>query len=195
MRNQYLIRDDVGIIFVEAPPNAGYGYLEVKVDVEDLEIAKAWPGSWYGFVHKSSGLINIRATAVRQKVEGFTQKQPLLHRVISNPEKGYNVAFKDGDPLNLTRSNLVNLRIGEKYVAPEPLDPEKLPVVRGVHWRPEKQRFEVRVFHKGKGYYLGVWPKEKWEDANKAATEFRELGPDAFFEKYGKIQTNNRKGR
>jgi len=187
MKNTYVIRDNVAVIFVDAPPNAGYGYLEVKIDAEDLPLVSSWPGSWYGFVHKSSGLINIRATAVKQNVEGFEQKQPLLHRVIARPEKGQNTVFKDGDSLNLTRENLINLRIGEKYVAPEPItEPEKLPVVRGVHWRPDKQRFEVRCFYKGKGYYLGVWPKEKWKEANQAATDFRELGPEGFNKKYGK---------
>lgn len=192
MRNQYVIRDDVAIIFVDAPPNAGYGYLEVKVDVEDLDLVLAWPGTWFGFVHPKTGIINIRATAHKVdgkaiNVPGFEQKQPLLHRVIAKPEKGQNTVFKDGDSLNLTRANLVNLRIGESYSAPEPItEPEKLPVIRGVHWRPEKQRFEVRCFYKGKGYYLGVWPAEKWKEANQAAKDFRELGPDKFKEKYKK---------
>ncbi len=187
MRNQYVIRDKVAIIFVEAPPNAGYGYLEVKVDVDDLEHIKAWPGSWYGFVHKTSGLINIRGSKVKADTPGYTQKQPLLHRIVSNPTKGENVHFKDGDSLNCTRDNLVNIRIGETYEQPEPIDdPTKLPIVRGVHWRPEKQRFEVRCFHKGKGYYLGVYPVEEWQKANKIATEFRELGPEEFYKKYEK---------
>lgn len=187
MKNQYVIRDKVAIIFVDAPPNAGYGYLEVKVDVDDLELIKTWPGSWYGFVHKTSGLINIRATATVKTVPGYSQKQPLLHRIISRPCKGENVQFKDGDSLNCTRDNLVNMRIGEVYEKPEPVeDPTKLPVVRGVHWRPEKQRFEIRCFYKGKGYYLGVYPAEEWKQANKIASDFRELGPEKFNQKYKK---------
>lgn len=185
MKNTYVIRDKVAVIFVDAPPNAGYGYLEVKVDVDDLELIKAWPGSWYGFVHKTSGFINFRGTAVKGPTPGYSQKQPLLHRIIAKPTKGQNTHFKDGDSLNCTRSNLTNLRIGEVYEPPEPVeDPAKLPVVRGVHWRPEKQRFEVRCFHKGKGYYLGVYPVDEWKKANQIATDFRQLGPDGFNQKY-----------
>lgn len=191
MKNQYVIRDRVAVIFVEAPPNAGYGYLEVKVDVDDLELIKAWPGSWYGFVHKTSGLINIRGSKVKGTAPGYTQKQPLLHRVLSNPTKGENVHFKDGDSLNCIRNNLINLRIGEVYEAPEPVeDPTALPVVRGVHWRPEKQRFEIRCFYKGKGYYLGVYPAEEWKRANKIAEDFRTLGPEGFNQKYKKGGTS-----
>lgn len=187
MKNQYVIRDKVGVIFVDAPPNAGYGYLEVLVDVDDLDLIKAWPGSWYGFVHKTSGLINIRGSKVTGATPGYTQTQPLLHRIVSGPTKGENVHFKDNDSLNCTRNNLVNLRIGEVYEPPEPIeDPTTLPIVKGVHWRPEKQRFEVRRFHKGKGYYLGVYPAEEWKKANKIATDFRELGPEGFNQKYKK---------
>lgn len=187
MRNQYVIRDKVAVIFVDAPPNAGYGYLEVKVSVDDLEHIKAWPGSWYGFVHKSSGLINIRASKLKATVPGYLQRQPLLHRIVSMPSKGEITHFKDGDSLNCTRQNLVNLKIGEVYEEPEPIeDPTKLAVVKGVHWRPEKQRFEIRCFYKGKGYYLGVYPAEEWKQANKIATDFRELGPEKFNLKYRK---------
>jgi hypothetical protein len=192
MRNQYVIRGNIAVIFVDAPPNGGYGYLEVKIDVADLERVKVWPGSWYGFVKKSNGLLYIRAAKTVNLAEGFTQKQPLLHRFIAAPGKGENTCFKDGDSLNCTRANLVNLRIGEVYTPPEPItDPTVLPVVKGVHWRPEKQRFEVRCFHKGKGYYLGVYPAEAWQEANKVAAEFRELGPEEFIKNYKKGGTTN----
>lgn len=185
MKNQYVIRDKVGVIFVDAPPNAGYGYLEVLVDVEDLEFLKSWPGSWYGFVHKSNGLIYIRGTAQSKPVPGYAQKQPLLHRALSKPKRGENTVFKDGDSLNCRRDNLINLPIGQVYTPPKD-DPATLPIVRGVHWRNDKKRYEVRVYHKGKGYYLGVYPLEKREEANQRATDFRELGPEEYFKKYPK---------
>ena len=184
MKNTYVIRDGVGIIFVDAPPDAGYGYLEVRLDVADLETAKAWPGSWYGVNNKRDNAIYIRATKTTQPTPGYTQKQPFLHRVIARPSRGEVTQFKDGDSLNLQRRNLVNMPIGEKW---KPVgDPTKLPIVRGVHWRPEKQRFEVRVFHKNKGYYLGVYPADEWKKANKVAELFRQLGPTKFFKKYPK---------
>ena len=118
MKNDFIIRGKEATLFVEAPPNVGYGSVEVKLDAADMDLVKSWPGTWFSFIHKSNGQLYIRATAHRVggkvvNVPGFEQKQPLLHRVISKPERGQNTIFKDGNSLNLTRDNLINLPIGE----------------------------------------------------------------------------------
>lgn len=114
MKNDFIIRGKEATLFVEAPPNVGYGSVEVKLDAVDMDLVKSWPGTWFSFIHKSNGQLYIRATAHRVggkvvNVPGFEQKQPLLHRVISKPERGQNTIFKDGNSLNLTRDNLINL--------------------------------------------------------------------------------------
>jgi len=184
MNNTYVIRGDVGVIFVDAPPNAGCGYLEVLVDPADLDLLKAWPGTWFGFINKSNDLMYFRGTRWKTPVEGYSQTQPLLHRVIAQPPKGYNTTHKDGNTLDCRRCNLVNVRIGQAYEPPKPVDPSTVSVVRGVHYRPEKQRFECAVFHKGKKYYLGIYPIDAYEEANRIVTEFRAVGPEVFFNKY-----------
>ena len=47
---------------------------------------------------------------------------------------------KDGNSLNLTRDNLINLPIGESYIPVEPTGPEYADMVKGVHYRKDKQR-------------------------------------------------------
>lgn len=116
MKNDFIIRGKEATLFVEAPPNVGYGSVEVKLDAADMDLVKSWPGTWFSFIHKSNGQLYIRATAHRVggkvvNVPGFEQKQPLLHRVISKPERGQNTIFKDGNSLNLTRDTHVRVAV------------------------------------------------------------------------------------
>lgn len=189
MKNQYIATDKKATIFVEAPPDYPMGgCVEVVIDVADLELIKSFPGTWYGFIHKFNDKLYIRGSKVQHVPPGYPSKQPLLHRVIAQPKKGENTAFVDGDSLNCCRKNLVNLPIGQTFNVKT--DPTKLPVVRGVHWREDKQRFEVKAYHEKKGYYLGLYPLEDWEAANKAVEIFRQIGPDKYFKKYKKGETN-----
>ena len=87
----------------------------------------------------------------------------------------------------LTRDNLINLPIGESYVPVEPTGPEYADMVKGVHYRKDKQRYEVRCFYKGKAHNLGVY--KDVGVANERATDFRNLGPDGYLTKYGKWGT------
>ena len=89
--------------------------------------------------------------------------------------------------MNLTRDNLINLPIGESYVPVEPTGPEYADMVKGVHYRKDKQRYEVRCFYKGKAHNLGVY--KDVGVANERATDFRNLGPDGYLTKYGKWGT------
>lgn len=190
MKNQYFVKGKVATIFVDAPPDYEHGgYMEVVIDAADLELVKSYPGSWYGFRHKYNDKIYTRGSKRTTVPIGFSSKQPLLHRVIANPTRGQNTVFKDGNSFNCRRSNLVNVPIGQVYVPPK-RDPAKMPVVRGVHWREDKQRFEVKAYYGKKGYYLGLYAFDDWEKANKAVEIFRKIGPDEYFKKYRKGATN-----
>lgn len=194
MKNQYMIRGKKAVLFVDAPRSLDFGNIEVQIDPKDLEIAKAWPGTWFCFIHPKTGQPYIRATAVKEKgkivsVPGFEQKQPLLHRLIAKPEKGQNTIFKDGNPLNVTRENLVNVAIGETWTPPAQDGPEYADMVKGVHYRKDKQKYEVRCFYQGKAHNLGIY--KDVNVANDHATDFRKLGPDGYLQKYGKWGTTN----
>ena len=192
MKNDYIAKGKNVTLFVEAPADSGLGSLNVQMDEKDLDLVKSWPGTWFSFVHQRTGQIYIRATAHRiagkaVSVPGFTQKQPLLHRVIAKPERGQNTVFKDGNTLNLRRDNLINLRIGETYVPAPKTGPEYADMVKGVHYRKDKQRYEVRCFHEGKAHNLGIY--RDVATANVRATDFRNMGPAGYLDKYGKWGT------
>lgn len=55
MKNDFIIRGKEATLFVEAPPNVGYGSVEVKLDAADMDLVKSWPGTWFSFIHKSNG--------------------------------------------------------------------------------------------------------------------------------------------
>lgn len=192
MKNDYIAKGKDVTLFVEAPPDTGLGSLNVKLDIKDLDLVKSWPGTWFSFVHQRTGQIYIRATAHRiagkpVAVPGFSQKQPLLHRAIAKPERGQNTVFKDGNTLNLRRENLVNLRIGETFTPAPTTGPEYADMVKGVHYRKDKQRYEVRCFFKGKAYNLGIY--KDVGIANTRATDFRNMEPGGYLKKYGKWGT------
>ena len=52
MKNDFIIRGKEATLFVEAPPNVGYGSVEVKLDAADMDLVKSWPGTWFSFIHK-----------------------------------------------------------------------------------------------------------------------------------------------
>lgn len=188
MKNQYIVKGKVTTIFVEAPPDyEDGGFIEATIDTADLDLISSYPGSWYSFRHKHNEKIYVRGSKQLKIPPGFTSTQPLLHRAISCPTRGENVAFADGNTYNCCRDNLVNLPIGQAY-KPH-LDPLHLPVVKGVHWRRDKQKFEVKAYYEHKGYYLGLYALEDWETANKAVSIFREIGPDEYFKRYEKGTT------
>ncbi len=88
MKNDFIIRGKEATLFVEAPPNVGYGSVEVKLDAADMDLVKSWPGTWFSFIHKRNGQLYIRATAHRVggkvvNVPGFDQEPPRVHRGIS----------------------------------------------------------------------------------------------------------------
>lgn len=189
MRNQYIVKGKTTTVFVEAPPDyEDGGFIDIIIDTDDLERVKSFPGSWYSFRHKHNDKIYVRGSKQQHIPPGFTSSQPLLHRVIAKPTRGENVTFVDGNSFNCCKKNLVNIPIGQVY-KPH-LDPYRLPIVQGVHWRKDKQRFEVKAYYDRKGYYLGLYALEDWEAANKAVSVFREIGPEEYFKRYKKGATN-----
>lgn len=179
MKNDYEVRGPVTAIMCEASPKAGGGLVEVIISTLKLEMVKAWPRSWITYVDES-GQILLKGSSIRRTVPGFASQQPYLHRVVAKTPLGYRTIFKDGNTLNCTDENLVNVRIGQAYNH-TPVQP-----VRGVHWRQDKNKYETAAFYKGRRFNLGLFDKDKLAEANRAVEEFRRLGPTEYFKKYPK---------
>lgn len=179
MKNDYEVRGPVTAIFCTATPKAGGGIIETVISTAKLEKAKTWPGTWFPYTDKEGDIL-IKGHKVVTNVEGYMSQQPYLHRILADTPPGFKAIHKDGNTLNNTDENLVNVRLGQKY-DDAPVQPE-----RGVHWRQDKKKYEVAAYYDGRKYHLGLWEKDKLKEANKAVTEFRQLGPRDYFRKYPK---------
>lgn len=175
MKNDYEIRGPVTIIYCKMPENLGGEIKEVKINTDKLELVQAWPGTWY--IRQSyTGEMYVIGTKIITLIDGYSSTQPRMCRVIAETPPGSGVIFDDADPFNCMTENLINIKLGWNYD-----ESEKQPV-KGVHWRTDKQRWEAQPFSNSKRYNLGMWPWDKLPEANAAVTEFRALGPKAYFE-------------
>ena len=108
MKNEYGILPD-GNYFIIISDRYGDQY-PVTVDAEGLKVAIEFKGNFYPFKHPRTGKIYARGyynNPATKRVE-----QPLLHRLIMNPQRGENTAHINGDTLDCTRKNMRNVEIG-----------------------------------------------------------------------------------
>jgi len=107
MNNRYEVKGDKACIFLTHKD----GRQEVvTIDAQDLHIAQEFKGHWYPFRHPRTGKIYARGYYRDPKTKKV--QQPLLHRLIMNPTRGQNTGHIDGDTLNCTRGNMINVPIG-----------------------------------------------------------------------------------
>lgn len=147
--------------------------------------------AWYQYFAECEAVTNRNVELVEEK---FKECEVYTEKVLKKkyPEcgvvfTGHAEAIKAGYFTIWIDTGSVNLPIGESYVPVEPTGPEYADMVKGVHYRKDKQRYEVRCFYKGKAHNLGVY--KDVGVANEHATDFRNLGPDGYLTKYGKWGT------
>ena len=197
MTNDYRIVGDKAYITLAAKRGIE-GTYEVIIDACDLPVAQSITGAWFLFIHQRTGKYYARGNDyVDQKL-----KQPMLHRLIAKPVNGQIVTHIDGNTLNCTRANMINVAIGTKEdklqellaarreaeaeikIAVEPV--VDIVPLKGVSLHKVKNKYEVSPFYEGKRYRLGYWPPDQLAEANRRVTEFRNIGPIKYFEKYPK---------
>lgn len=207
MNNKYEIRGSLAVIFLT---HRGGNVETVTVDAQDLKVAQEFKGHFYPFKHPRTGKLYARGyykDPVTKKVQ-----QPLLHRLIMNPQRGENTAHVDGNTTNCTRANMRNVEIGvdikdlveketrtqeEVKVVTPPATPSHVEVkvqlaaddqepLKGVSLHKVKQRWEVSPFFEGKRHRLGYFDKDDLAGANAAVTEFRDVGPEEYYRRHPK---------
>jgi hypothetical protein len=107
VKNAYKTRGDVTVILAKTRT----GYVPFTIDTADLPRLQELGGTWYLF--PKGGKVFVRAKRTKDG------SQPLLHRFITGAEPGTVTAFKDGNPLNCRRANLVTLQPGEEIREPQ----------------------------------------------------------------------------
>lgn len=163
MRNEYAVNNDKVLIYMV---NAA-----VIIDADDFKKVSEVPGMLQPFIHPRTGATYARFDRVGGRV--------LLHRLIMDTPKGQRVAHRDGNGLNCTRANMVNvpqfytgpLPSPEKEPAPTPQEGPKKSGIKGVTWHKKSERWAATVFHEGKRHCL---PYSKTvEEAAARIAEFK----------------------
>lgn len=109
MKNACRINHD-GTVSILLNLKAG-GNLEAVVSELDYEsYAEPFSGSWAAYKHPRTGKYYARGNYKDPNTGEVSQ--PMLHRLIGNPYKGQITAHIDGNTLNCTRANMINIPIG-----------------------------------------------------------------------------------
>lgn len=134
------------------------GYKAI-VDDEDYERVNLF--KWHSI--KSSrfsinGLVYARRTIVFQRVNG---KQPqvkqYLHRyILDNFDKNIVIDFKDDNPLNCQKNNLI---ISNEACKSHNITPRKRKELKGV--RKKHNKYHARIFDGNKDIFIGVFNTEQ----------------------------------
>jgi len=74
--------------------------------------------------------------------------------------------------------------ITKEKLEAEAVKDDDLQPVKGVSFHKLKKRWETGPTYEKVRYRLGYWAPEELAAANAAVTEFREIGPEAYFKKY-----------
>ncbi|MDP4163077.1 MAG: HNH endonuclease [Bacillota bacterium] len=160
MNNAYEVRGDVTIIFIKK----GAEIHECLIDTSDLPKVKEFPNTWHAnLVKRSPGLY----------VVGYTPRPNrtliVLHRLIMNAPKGLVVDHINHNPLDNRKENLRIVTNAQNMQNRLGAQSNSKSGVRGVVWRKDINKWQVRLRKNGKYYYFGFY--DDLEEAAKASKE------------------------
>lgn len=127
---------------------------EAIVDEEDFNRISDF--KWH-INRTKSGLIYARRTIVYPRVNGVQSKtKQYLHRfILDNFDKDVKIIFRDKNPLNCSKSNLI---IGNESCKSYNITKRKKGKVKGV--RKKHNKFHARIFDKDKCIFIGSFDTE-----------------------------------
>jgi hypothetical protein len=169
MKNEYEVCGDTAVIFLRRKNG---DLIETVIDLEDLEKAKSFKGSWYAHWHSPTQRFYVCGHSYN-KVGKRTTMQ--LHQWLCGEPIGMDIDHKNHDTLDNRRS--VNLRIATRAENKQNLKGALVNSksgILGVFWNKKSKKW--RAFGKANGgrSYLGeykdvndaVAAREKWESEN-----------------------------
>lgn len=148
MKNRYEIRGDITAIFLK---RADGTILECLIDTEDLQKVNRHKSTWssqYSPITKTYYVVGsvTRPSGKRERI--------LLHRLITNAEKGLVVDHINHDTLNNTKSNLrvVTYKENNENRVETARNNTKL---KGISWNRTVRKWQVKVTIDGEKKMVG----------------------------------------
>ena len=173
MKNDYEIRGDVTVIFLDRKDGSR---LECLIDTVDLERAQEFPWKWSAHWdrHTLSFYAEGKSSARKRNKDGAEGKREYfsLHRWICNPPEGHEVDHIFHDTLDNRRS--VNLRVIPKGFNQQNYYGARRDSgsgVRGVAWNKDSQRWIARFRINGKMHHIGSFVDK--DEAERAVISAR----------------------
>ena len=159
MKNNYVIRGDQAIIFLERKDGK---IIETIIDKDDLPIAQKLPGKW--FAHLEHGSFYVVGNLIIPGGRQFVR----LYRWITNCQPGLQVDHINHDTLNNTRSNLRNVSrlLNQQNRL---LYKNNKSGVAGIRWDKKSNKWKVEFKVNSKAIYVGCFIDK--EQALKALHE------------------------
>ncbi|AUZ30161.1 hypothetical protein C1T27_07345 [Bacillus licheniformis] len=164
MKNSYEVRGDTAAIFIKCKGRI----LETLISIEDLEVVKSFPNTWYGYWVKRRQTYIVAGNLPWKK--GEKRKRELLHRWIMNPEKDMVVDHINFNTLDNRRGNLRILTNAQNSQNRKGPPKNNSSGYMGVHRR-ESGKYIAYLYSQHKRVYLGTF--ETAEKAYRAVLEKR----------------------
>jgi hypothetical protein len=163
MKNQYEVAGDSVAIYINGHPDRTF----TVIDLEDLEKANSYTGTWHANKH-AGGKYYIVGD------QGKGNPKARLHRLLTDAPKGKLVDHLDGDTLNNRRKS--NLRVvgheeNNQNTKGHSDRKNKLPKNVYKDRRSDKDKYKVTIYSGGKQNYFGTY--DTIEEAKKVAEEKR----------------------
>lgn len=164
MKNEYEVRGEHAVIYLNRRDGS---ILECVIDLNDLEVAKAFEGKWYA--HKGRITNYFYVYGNHTTIKG---KTVILHSQILNTPKGMMVDHINGNTLDNRRYNIRNVTQGQNNQNKQgAYKNNKSSGVRGVTWHKRLNKWHASVMVTGKQTYVGQF--DTIENAEKAVKEAR----------------------
>ncbi|CDQ22586.1 HNH endonuclease [Halobacillus karajensis] len=166
MKNAYYVEGDYAFIIL---PNEVHGVFEAKIDIEDLELVKGYPGKW---------LCNRNVNTGTSYCCGYYKEKTIgLHRWILKPPEGKEVDHINHDTLDNSKGNLRVVTHAENQQNKKGAYKNSKSGVRGVFWNRSNRKWETQIRVNSKKIYLGKYhdlekAKKVVEDARKKYMKF-----------------------
>ncbi len=158
MKNKFEIRGDKTIIFLNRKNG---DILEAVIDTEDLDKVASFPNTWYSIYNKGTKSFYARGEINRKAI--------FMHRLVTDAPEGTVPDHLNHDTLDNTKSNLRVITQAENMQNRSSSSASS--GERGVTWVPHCKKWRVRIRHKGKEYYGGLF--ESKEEAVEQARQLR----------------------
>jgi hypothetical protein len=165
MKNNYEIRGDVVIIFMDSKIN---GKMETLISTTKLARVLEYPNTWYPMYSKKTDSFYAHGNVTVSRGKRTTVS--LSRWLFGNP-KGKIVDHKNHDTLNNTDENLRKVTNAENMQNRKGAATNSASGVRGVNWHKLSQKWSVELRINGKKVHIGLF--DDIREAEQAAKRSR----------------------